>query len=1303
MKQIAKRYINYIFVFGIMMCFSALAINAKTIDPSIIVSGSTSAGAVVYPSKALKAVKAQDDGYTDPITFDEYGLNTVITNQYASRGIIFGPDQAFISVDGASSSAPVLSGVPQFQGAISGSFVDANNTTKKIGASAIKMRVGHMDEARTVRVYFYDKQGKQIEAQTTTIKNGFENFHVKAKDKGLFYSWKIQTIANEPAGYAIDDFSAKLEENKNINATIKLVFDSANSAGSTSEPVTGKDITVTVELRDADGKVVNYPFTECKWKNIPDLATKKLAQKEGDRTNSCKLTFQYAKEVGPKDISYGEKTLEFSGKFQADFGEEKDASASYKFKVFFDKDQIDTAINRAPNWFFYWGKNNAVSGLSATNVQYGAGLGGSYGETLMSTGVIKIGDNAAKEHYVGGWTIPAKAYCPGGSFGGVKGIDSVAEVLAHENTHLTTYNNWKNNIWIIGTTPDTDDPTPTRKGNDDDFLPDVFETSTVGTNPGNRDSCDLAIHKYSGYATYGDNEYYAIVQGHGKKGVAANDWANPGAQTNPAFKSIKALSANIQSAPDTTYSSDVFTNDKFLSEMSNITFADYDFLGGVSDGLVDENGDGVADYLSIKVKFNFPYYSKYHLVGYLLDNTKKPVLLATTSGAADAGANVIELRFDATLLRTYGTNGVFYLKGLEFRVIDDFGDSSPITTDVLDAYVTKSYDLSGLPLQAVRFSGENFSDKGIDTNGNGLYEQIEVNVEVEVNKAGNYIIAASVGYASGETALFLSAGKKVVPVRLDISGIVQMRYRDPLILETVEAYDSNAKSITYIKPNYQLKTQGFDKFEKPAVFIDETSFEDYPVDLDGIKGADFIALDVDILADIAGEYSITYYITDKDGNTITDGEHFLEFERGKRRLYLSISTDIFYQKQVNGPYYIKLFTVYDGDGLLVDSLQTFTYETNAYKWKDLQPFEPKANKLLYQGSLASTGASIDENGDVYVWGFRGLAQQGNGRIIVTSHSKPAKVDSLQNIVQLTGGAYHLIALDASGDVWGWGQSGFGETGCKHTQLIYVETPCKVISNIKQVTAGEYFTVALDNDGKVYTWGLNLFGQLGDGSIRNSKEPVLVNLNGEHARLIGGAHEGVFAVTEEGHVYAWGDNEASGLGFKGTIYGIPRAVRTPTHITNLDKYANDIKYIAGGNGWSEALLEDGTVIGWGLEASLGQGTTRTSLSSPEPVVILHNVEQLFARYAGSVALSDDGTLYTWGQTSGSLSRVIYGEYATPHLNTAGKVVEIGGGKEHIFYTTEDGSLYGVGNNDLYKLNLNKSGSTIDWPGSKIEFK
>lgn len=72
--------------------------------------------------------------------------------------------------------------------------------------------------------------------------------------------------------------------------------------------------------------------------------------------------------------------------------------------------------------------------------------------------------------------------------------------------------------------------------------------------------------------------------------------------------------------------------------------------------------------------------------------------------------------------------------------------------------------------------------------------------------------------------------------------------------------------------------------------------------------------------------------------------------------------------------------------------------------------------LISASDLITTGAALNKNGEVYVWGFRGSAQQGNGEMVVSSKSAPQKVSSLSDVTQLVGGAYHLLALDANGDV-----------------------------------------------------------------------------------------------------------------------------------------------------------------------------------------------------------------------------------------------------------------------------------------------
>lgn len=357
---------------------------------------------------------------------------------------------------------------------------------------------------------------------------------------------------------------------------------------------------------------------------------------------------------------------------------------------------------------------------------------------------------------------------------------------------------------------------------------------------------------------------------------------------------------------------------------------------------------------------------------------------------------------------------------------------------------------------------------------------------------------------------------------------------------------------------------------------------------------------------------------------------------------------------------------------------------------------------ITQGTLKSTGVAVTKKGDVYVWGYRGSSQQGNGKRSVSSKTPPTKVNSLSNIEYVVSGQYHLLALEKNGTVWGWGRSSKGQTGCSKSSS--VPTPCKVMADVTQIVASATSSIALDKEGKVWTWGDNRYGQLGIG-VKGSKSgsPNLVNINDETVRLIGATDTGAFAVTKEGHVWAWGNNGSSALGIESSKSGSKNIVPTPTHVINLDEYADRIVYIGGGKGWSEALLNDGQVIGWGLQSALGQNKIKDKTSSAEPIVIMSGVKQLFTRFNGSAALTDQNEIYTWGGRSSKSLQMIYGAVPTKR-ETVNKVVNIGGGKAHLFYETADGKIYGVGYNNYRKIESGeKAGKLINWPGQEIKLQ
>ena len=146
----------------------------------------------------------------DPaITFSEYPVGTVITNQYASLGIIFSGGSSagspFITTDASNPTSPVLSGSPLFNGPIQGSFVDANG--KPATVTQFQLDAGYFDDLGSTQLTWFDSSGNVIGSQTNS-ELGIETFTIQVTaNQSPIASWIIQEIGAEAAGFAIDNVS----------------------------------------------------------------------------------------------------------------------------------------------------------------------------------------------------------------------------------------------------------------------------------------------------------------------------------------------------------------------------------------------------------------------------------------------------------------------------------------------------------------------------------------------------------------------------------------------------------------------------------------------------------------------------------------------------------------------------------------------------------------------------------------------------------------------------------------------------------------------------------------------------------------------------------------------------------------------------------------------------------------------------------------------------------------------------------------------------------------------------------------
>lgn len=131
-------------------------------------------------------------------------------------------------------------------------------------------------------------------------------------------------------------------------------------------------------------------------------------------------------------------------------------------------------------------------------------------------------------------------------------------------------------------------------------------------------------------------------------------------------------------------------------------------------------------------------------------------------------------------------------------------------------------------------------------------------------------------------------------------------------------------------------------------------------------------------------------------------------------------------------------------------------------------------------------------------------------------------------------------------------------------------------------------------------------------------------------------------------------------------------------------------ISAGGYHCMAVTDDGSLYTWGnnRQGQLGNGTTEDAYT---PQKIMDNVISVHAANNNSLAITDDGSLYIWGENySGCISNTAP-ELITSPLKVMDNVVLAGIGRSHVAALTSDGSLYTWGSNSYGQLG---NGTTED---------
>lgn len=245
------------------------------------------------------------------------------------------------------------------------------------------------------------------------------------------------------------------------------------------------------------------------------------------------------------------------------------------------------------------------------------------------------------------------------------------------------------------------------------------------------------------------------------------------------------------------------------------------------------------------------------------------------------------------------------------------------------------------------------------------------------------------------------------------------------------------------------------------------------------------------------------------------------------------------------------------------------------------------------------------------------------------------------IMSMVGGQNHSMILTKSGAVFTYGDNTYGQLGTGDTRSI--DSPTSITTafegKVVQIAALGNHSLALTEDGRIYSWGQNNHGQVGNGRIGDGYDvlsPMDITNSlglpaGTHVIEVYAAWESSFALTNDGRIFAWGANNQGQL-----ATGDIGDKSLPTEITfpfdgKMIKLATDSHVLA--------LTDTGHLYSWGYndhgQADAGQGGDANILRPIEITDYMQlaegvEIEAIGAASNASMVLLSDNTSWVWGQ-------------------------------------------------------------------------
>ena len=293
---------------------------------------------------------------------------------------------------------------------------------------------------------------------------------------------------------------------------------------------------------------------------------------------------------------------------------------------------------------------------------------------------------------------------------------------------------------------------------------------------------------------------------------------------------------------------------------------------------------------------------------------------------------------------------------------------------------------------------------------------------------------------------------------------------------------------------------------------------------------------------------------------------------------------------------------------------------NDYRPQMLAGFAP-VNTVSAGGAFSM---ALDRVGRIWTWGDGDYGKLGHGR--VEGEELPRRLSGVgnpildeagnevsSNIIAISAGTTHSMALCGNGYIWTWGNGANGRLG--HGGIADEHRPRRVmqgidavgLASVRAVSAGYRTSIAVDGQGNVWHWGV--ICEISEWQINDSPRPQRISGLSNIIAVCYGV-----ALCEDGYVWTWENLQ-------------PRRI---SGLSNIAYISNGLAIDNNGQVW---------MFGDNIQSAVVQGIENADMASTGGSHVM--------------VLDDYGQIWTWGNgTNGQLG---HGGTATENHPRAVNVV------------------------------------------------